>query len=379
MRGSGSSLLATAVVVAIIIGIVVGYYAGKASSRTVTTTSLVRSVVTTTTTLTVTKVSKATMTSPVTLVKTRTVTSTSVAKEIVLIDALGRKIVLQKPASRVVSLAPSITEDICALGLCNSVVGVDSFSKSVKGLPSNVVDVGGYWQPSVEKILSAKPDLVLACSGVPAQEAMAKQLESIGIKVFFLRCDKARNLDDVYWDLEAIATLLGHPGKAQKLVEMLKARVEELEKRLSNTTKPGVALVVYLQKNGVWVAGGGTFQDNLISLAGGRNVFHEAYGWRMVGFEDLLAKNPDYVIVTGSSRASVNKTLAFFETSPLKSLKAFRERHVCVVYGSATDRIDRPSVGVIDAAYILASILHPDKVKPPAPYASEIACIGGKG
>ena len=376
-RGPGPAILTTAVIISIIIGLAIGYYAGKAATRTVTVTSPSVSTVVSTTTVTVTATSSTVTTKPVTVVKTATstVTSTVTAKEIVLVDALGRKIVLAKPASRIVSLAPSITEDVCALGFCDKIVGVDSFSKSVKGLPSNVVDVGGYWQPSVEKILGAKPDLVLACSGVPAQEAMAKQLESAGVKVFFLRCDRARGLSDIYWDLTAIATLLGKPDAAKTVISSMKARINELEKLLANTTKPSVALVVYLGKNGAWVTGGGTFQDTLITLAGGKNAFHYLYGWQMVGFEDFIKASPDYVIVTGMTKTVYNKTKEFFGKTVLKNLKAYKEGHVCVVYGEATNKVNRPSVGIVDAAYLLAAILHPDKVKPPTSLEGYYACI----
>ncbi|BEP17339.1 ABC transporter substrate-binding protein [Pyrofollis japonicus] len=367
----GQVLAATLAILFLIVGIVAGYYIGKGSTRTVTVTS----PVTLTASKTLTETSTIEKTATTTLVKKETRTLTRV----VLVDALGRKVVLEKPAARVVSLAPSITEDVCSLGLCDRLVGVDDFSKTVKGLPKNVVTVGGYWQPSTEKVVALKPDLVLACSGVPSQERMAKQLEGMGVKVFFLRCSRAKSLDDIYWDLSAIASLLGKPEAADKVIKEMQQRVAELEKALANTTRPSVALVVYLEKNGAWVAGGGTFQDTLITLAGGSNAFHSLYGWQVVGFEDMLAKNPDYVIVAGMSPSDYNKTLEFFKTTPLKELKAYREGHICVLYGKATDRINRPSPGIVDAAYLLASILHPGKVEPPSSLADSYKCTESQG
>lgn len=314
-----------------------------------------------------------------TIVETSTATVTATATRIVLVDALGRSIVLEKPAERIVTLAPSITEDVCSLGLCSRIVGLDSYSKTVEGVPSNATVVGGYWNPSPEKIAALHPDLVLACSGVPYQERMAPQLEQLGIRVFFLRCDRARDLNDIYWDLRAVATLLGRPEAADKVIEGMRERVARLEEALANMTRPSVALLVYLQKNGAWVAGGGTFQDTLVNLAGGTNVFHSLHGWQMVGYEEILSKNPDYIVVTGMSPADYNRTIALFESTPLKNARAFREGHVCVLYGEAANRLNRPSPGVVDAAYLLAHLLHPDKVEAPAGLAESYHCLGQSG
>jgi len=345
--------------------------ASTAASMTTTIT------VTKTATTTITTTAVETTTVPKTVTFTQTVTQAvpQVEEKLVLVDALGRTIVVEKPAERVVALAPSITEDICSLGLCNRLVGVDIFSRDVPGVPEGVVDVGGYWQPSSEKIAELKPDLVLACSGVPAQEQMAQQLEGLGIRVFFLRCDKARGFDDIYWDLRAIATLLGKAETADKVIELMEERVSTLEKELANTTRPDVALLVYLQENGAWVAGGGTFQDTVIAVAGGSNVFHGLYGWQMVGYEELVSRDPDYIIVTGMTPADFNRTIALAEKTPLRETKAFREGRLCVLYGAAANALNRPSPGVVDAAYLLASILHPDLVEPPERLAGSYTCM----
>jgi len=325
-----------------------------------------------------TETTTVTTTVPETVTATTTVveTHTRIEKRVVLVDALGRTVELERPAERVVTLAPSITEDVCSLGLCSRLVGVDSFSKSLLGVPSEAADVGDYWQPSSESIARLKPDLVLACSGVPAQEQMTQQLEGLGVKVFFLRCDRARSLDDIYWDLRAVAALLGEPQAADRVIESMRERIALLEERLANTTRPSVALLVYLQENGAWVAGGGTFHDTVVALAGGANAFHSLYGWQMVGYEELVSRDPDYIFVTGMTQADFNRTIELMEKTPLRETKAFQEGHVCVLYGAATDALNRPSPGIVDAAYLLASILHPGAVEPPERLAGNYTCLG---
>jgi iron complex transport system substrate-binding protein len=369
------------VAAALIVGIIAGFAAGwglKASKTvTMTVTSPVTVTVANTYSTTVTKVETVTATS--TVIATTTHVETATVKLNVIVDALGRRVTIVSTPHRVVSLAPAVTEDLCALGLCGLLVGVDSYSKNIPGVPKNATDVGGFWTPSLEKIAALKPDLILACAGVPAQERMVGRVESLGLKMVFLRCDRSRSVEDIFWDLETIGTIFGREEAASKLVASLKERIEAVERAVGGEAKPSVALIIYMSPKGAWVAGGGTFQDNIVSLAGGSNVFSGRYGWGMVGFEELLAKNPDYVIVTVMSKGQVDSIRKMFESTPLSSLKAFREGRVCIFYGDASNALSRPSVHVVDAVQLLASILHPGKVKPPGSLAGSYTCIGAKG
>ena len=354
-----------AVIVAVIVGIAAGYYVAAprgaaATPTTVTVPSTTTKTFVETTTKTVTKTSATT----VTTVHMATVTATRT--RIVLVDALGRTIVLEKPARRVVSLAPSITETVCMMGLCSRLVGVDKYSLGVKGLPKNVTVVGGYWNPSPEKILEARPDLVLGCAGVPNQERLARLLEQEGLRVFFLRCDMSRTWSDIEWDARAVGTLLGNETAADRVVAWMEGVLGNLSRELVNVTRPRVALLVWLQANGAWVAGGGTFQDTIISTAGAVNAFHNLYRWQMVSYEQILAAKPDYIVVTtmGGREAAIKK-LESLESTPLNETKAFREGHVCVVYGDADNALSRPSPRAVLAAWLLAHMLHPDRVSAP--------------
>ena len=368
---SWQALMAAVVVVLVV---AVGYVAvsgrsGGATVSTVVSTVVVEKTVTTTvpetvtlTTATTSTISRTVVaTSTVTRQVTETVTATVERTRIVLVDALGRRVELEGSAERVVSLAPSITETILMLNMSSKLVGVDSFSKKMPGVPENVVDVGGFWQPSPEKIAEARPDLVLACSGVPRQEALAEQLAGEGFKVFFLRCDRARDWRDIEWDTEAVATLLGNVSAGERLVAWMEERLARLAEALTelNESRPSTALIVYLSPNGIWVAGGGTFQDTMISTAWGSNVYHSLYGWQMVSYEDLASKNPETLLLTAPDKTGAAKALEKLEQTPLAGIRAWKSGRVCVLYGPAADAVSRPSPRAVYGAELLAVLLHP--------------------
>jgi len=352
----------------LLVGIAVGYLAATGSRGGAATVE--RPSVST-----VTRTVTNTLTATVTATRTETTTTTTSRLVVEIVDALGRVVTLNGPAKRVVSLAPSITEEIVEMNATGRLVGADSFSKKVPGVPAGVADVGGYWNPSAEKILSLRPDLVLACSGVPSQERLARQLEEAGTRVFFTRCDRARDWRDIEWDVEAIGRLLGAQRGAEKLVAWMESRISGLEASLANTTRPKVALLVYLQDRGAWVAGGGTFQDTLVSTAAAVNVFHGLYGWQMVSYEDIVAKKPDFVVATApGGRDAAAKTLAKLSETPIASTSAWRTGHVCVAYGGVVDALNRPAPRAVLAAEALASLLHPGKAAWPKELGGGFLC-----
>lgn len=377
--------LAAGVLAALLAGIVLGYLALGGGGATVTSTeyrpttvtvTAEKTVVSTATRLSTTTVTQTVVTSTVvSTVATTTVTETLPVEKLVLVDALGRTVTMEKPAGRVVSLAPSVTEEIVMLNESSKLVGADSFSKNIPGVPANVTDVGGYWNPSPEKIIQTRPDLVLACNGVPAQERLAGQLESAGLKVFFTRCDRSRDWSDIEWDVEAIGRLLGAAEAADRLVAWMENQLATLKSELVNATRPTLALVVYLQDKGAWIAGGGTFQDTLVETAGARNVFSNLYGWQMVSYEDILSRNPAYIVVTtmGGPEAA-NKTLEKLAASPIAETGAWKNGHVCIAYGDLVDALSRPSPRAVLAAQALAALLHPDRVEKPASLGGWFLC-----
>jgi iron complex transport system substrate-binding protein len=377
----GGKLVAVSLV-AVIVGIVIGYAiavgGGQPQATTVTVEKPVTTTATATETVTTTTVSTTTVartvpvTSTTSVVRTVTSVATRTQQVLVLTDALGRTVEIPAPPRRVASLAPSITEELVMLGLADRIVAADSYSLKLPGVPAGAADVGGFWNPGPEKILAARPDLVLACAGARPQERLARVLEENGVRVFFLRCDEAKTWSDIEWDVSTLGAIMGATGRAEQLNRWITSSVEALRNQTGNLAHPKVALAVYLDKNGVWVAGGGTFQDTVLQTAGAVNAFHRLYGWQMISYEQLLAENPDYIIAAVSGpKAAANKTLAGLP-QPLRETKAYQAGHVCVAYNGLIDALNRPSPRAVLAAWALAEMLHPGKVHPPPSLAKEI-------
>ncbi|MET1101808.1 MAG: ABC transporter substrate-binding protein [Pyrodictiaceae archaeon] len=371
------AIVTIAIIVAVVAYAIYGSTQAKEYTKTIPTTIVKTRTTTITKTLTKEIPITKTMTSIITTTRLKPMTIK------VVVDALGNRLEFTSPPKRVVSLAPSITEELCSLGLCDKLVGVDQFSnypeeviEAVK--KGRIVIVGGYWNPDVEKIVKLKPDLVLADAGVPNHAIIAKKLREEGIKVLFLLSSRSRSIDDIASDIMRIATVFGVEDKAMKLLDEIRTRIHAVSAELvsHNVTKPKTLVVFGSPKWGIYAAGGGTFIDYVIRVAGGVNVAAKYYGWPMLSSEDIVSMNPSVVIIAHASGKPKTILSAWMNTS-LAETTAFKTGRVCVVTGPANDALLRPGPRIADSVEIVASILHPELFKVPASYKSYVYCMSG--
>ena len=188
------------------------------------------------------------------------------------------------PAQRIVSLAPSNTEILYAVGAGAQVVGRDEFTNyppEAANLPSIGGSFGGY---NAEAIVNLKPDLVLAAEiNTPEQ---VKTLEDLGLTVYYL--SNPKDLPGMYENLLLAARMTGHSAETANLVEGLKARVAAVEEKLASVTeKPSVFYELdSTDANAPYTTGPGTFMDLLIGMAGGTNIGSMLEGpWAQISLE----------------------------------------------------------------------------------------------
>jgi iron complex transport system substrate-binding protein len=271
-----------------------------------------------------------------------------------LIDGLGRQVSLAAPAERVISLAPSNTELLFAVGAGSQVVGRDPYS-DFPAEAAAVADIGDtFVELNTELIISLEPDLVLA-AGITPPEQVA-QLEQLGITVFWL--GNPTDLEGLYANLETVGLLTGHEQDALAAVDALSARADAVTAAVSAVTeKPTVFYEVdgLSDPNAPFTAGSGTFIDLIINLAGGTNAAAALTDYVPMSVEELLVQDPDVILLGDSIYGATVEAVA--QRAGWGSLSAVQNG---TVYPFDDNLMSRPGPRLIDALEQLAELLHPD-------------------
>lgn len=262
--------------------------------------------------------------------------------EITLPDGRGGTLVLAASPQRIVSLLPSLTESICALGGCARLVGTDRYSnwpEPVRKLPK----LGGLEDAQVEAIVALHPDVVLAA---PSQRVI-ERLQSLGLRVLVL---EARNHLEVHGSLQILARMLGVPDKAEPVWAAIQVQLQQAKERVPPALQ---GQRVYFELDGApYAAGSSSFIGETLRLLGLGNIVPAALG----PFPKL---NPEYVV-----RAQPDIIMAgarSIEEMPRRpgwaSLRALRERRVCGFDPLQIDLLVRPGPRLGEGALRLADCL----------------------
>ncbi len=276
---------------------------------------------------------------------------------ITLTDGLGRTVTLDKPAERIVSLAPSATEILFAVGAGDQVIGRDSFSnfpESVKDLQDVGGSMGDY---SMETITSLNPDLVVLTEiNTPEQ---VKALEDLGLTVYYIK--NPVQLDGLYPILETVGQLTGHEKEASELVSSLTDRVAKVTETIAKAEdKP----LVFYELDGSdtakpWTSGPNTFMDQLIQMAGGVNVGSAMKdAWAQISLEELLVQDPNIILLGDAAYGMTPEQVA--TRAGWETLSAVKNN---AIYAFNDDMASRPGPRMVDGLEALAKLIHPELYK----------------
>jgi iron complex transport system substrate-binding protein len=278
---------------------------------------------------------------------------------IILTDDLGRTVTLAGPAQRVISLAPSNTEILFAIGAGAQVVGRDETSdypEQANPLPT----VGGWSGFSSESIVALHPDLVLAADTIPAE--LIASLENLGLTVY--RLPNPLTLEDLYANLGTVGTLTGHASDSAALVESLKARVAAVDAKIADVTERPT---VYYELDATdptkpYIAGraGPTnFVDPLITRAGGANIGAQLQSeWPQISLEQLVVANPQIILLGDAAYGETPEKVA--TRTGWNVLTAIQTGQV---YPIDYHLVSIPGPRLVDGLEVLAKLLHPDLFK----------------
>ncbi len=290
-------------------------------------------------------------------------------------DDLGHTIVLAGYPQRIVSLAPSITESLFAIGAGAQVVGRDSNSVYPPEV-ADIPDIGSLWQEvPLENILALEPDLVIAAEVITPEQV--QQMQEAGLTVFWQANPK--DFDGLYRNLRVLAELTGHTEEAEALIADLQERVAAVTARTEDLPEAERPLVFYeldaTDPSAPWTSGPGTFIDTAITLAGGRNVGASLQdAWAQISLEALLEANPEVILLADAPYGVTPETVAAREG--WDALRAVQEGRV---YPFDPYLLSVPGPRMVQGLETMAVLLHPDlfcdqELLQPAPEAVALVC-----
>jgi iron complex transport system substrate-binding protein len=273
-------------------------------------------------------------------------------------DATGKDVTIDKKPERIVSLIPSNTEAAFALGLDKEIVGVSDFDNYPKEAAQKQ-KIGGM-EFNIEKVISLKPDLVLAHASTASNSKQGlQQLTDAGIKVVVV--NDAENFDQVYDSITMIGKATGQNKQAAKVIQDMKDRLKKLQTQASKIAEKDekTVFVEVSPAPEIYTSGKNTFIDQMLSILHAKNAASDLTGWAKITNEAIIKKNPD-VIVT---------TYGFYVKDPVgqvvhrqgwQDVKAIKTKQVTDVN---SDLVTRPGPRLVEGVEELAKAVYPDVFK----------------
>ena len=212
-------------------------------------------------------------------------------------DVVGNEITLEEAPKTIVSMIPSNTEILFALGLNDEIVGVNDYDN----YPAEALEkekIGGQ-EFNVEKIVAMNPDIVFAHeSMIGVGEAGLQQIRDAGVKVFVVK--NAADFNQTYTTIEEIGRATGKLPEAQKIVEDMKAKVEEVKEKVASVETKKTVFVENSDVPDIYTAGNGTFMQEMFDMLNAENIAADQEGWFKIEPEEIVSRNPDVIIISYS-------------------------------------------------------------------------------
>lgn len=265
-----------------------------------------------------------------------------------LTDDLGRTVTLTSEPQRIVTMIPSHTETVCALGACERLVGIDTYSN----YPQEVSDLpvlGSAFSPNIEAIFALEPDLVL----VDESSGIADALTELGLTVY---AGTAQTYDDVFAKFEVIGQMLNTETQAAVLSGEVKGAVDTIAALTEPLTAPSV---YYELDSSPYSVGPASFIGVLITKAGGANIVEAGMGdFPQLDPEFVVVANPEVIVLADARHGESSDTLA--ARPAWDGIAALQTGRVAELSAEEVDMLNRPGPRMAEAVKILVNIFHPD-------------------
>ena len=270
--------------------------------------------------------------------------------ERLLIDEIGRKVEILHSAKRIVSMAPSITEILFALGLNEELVGVTDFCDYPEAALAKP-RIGGFVNPKIERIVSLKPDLILATRDGNRMETVHR-IEDLGFPIFVI---DPKGFDGVMKTIKNIGEIVLRQEESTKIVRDMMTRKENVARLTRPLSKPKVFFQMGYAP--MMTVGKGSLADDLIRMAGGRSISEdESMSYKLYSIETILSKAPEVIIVSSMEHKRDHshflKMWQKWKTIPAVKMNA--------VYLIDSNLVDRPSPRIVEGLETIVKMIHPE-------------------
>ena len=270
---------------------------------------------------------------------------------VTITDMAGREITLAEPATRVVALTAADCEILYALGAGDLLVGRGEYCD----YPAAVLEVpsvqSGY-ETNLEQILALEPQVLLMAMMAQPEEHVAA-LEAAGVRVVV---SDAQNIPGVYTAIEMIGALLGRETEAAGMIDSMKAAFSELAEGAGGDGEKTVYFEVSPLEYGLWTAGADTFMNEIAELLGLRNAFADVSGWAEISEEQVLERNPDYIVTIsmyfGEGPTPVEEILGRAGWQNVTAVKNG------AILNLGNNELSRPSYRLVDGARALYQFVY---------------------
>jgi cobalamin transport system substrate-binding protein len=265
-------------------------------------------------------------------------------------DEVGRTVRIPQPVRRIVSLAPSLTETVYALGLEDKLVGDTDYCD----YPADATKkhkVGGAINPNMEEVAALKPDVVLVVKSLNRLETV-RALEQIGIPVY---STDPHTVKDVVASMKKLSGVLGSQEAGDAVNEKLENRLAAVHTKLNGVAAKRVMFVVWTEP--LISVGRKTFIADVLEQAGGMSVVESKQDWPQFSLEEAVRLQPEYLVFASSHSETVQNDMEALALKPgWSAMDAVKKRKIAIV----SDAINRPGPRIVEAVEELARQLHPE-------------------
>ncbi len=265
-------------------------------------------------------------------------------------DEVGRTVRVPQAVHRIVSLAPSLTETVYALGLQDQLVG-DTYYCDYPPDAQKKTKVGGAINPSLEQIAALHPDLVLVTKALNRLETV-HALDELGIPSY---ATDPRTVDEIITSLKKLADVLGAPQAGSAVAGEMQHQLADLQQRVGTLPPKHVLFVVWTQP--LISVGRDTFIADALRRAGAVSIVDSEQSWPQVSLEEIARLQPEFLVFAASHSETVPRELETLASLPAwRILDAVSNRRYAVI----SDAVNRPAPRIVAAIEDLARQIHPE-------------------